>query len=247
MISVHGLRKRFGKLEVLRGVDLVIPKGKVTALVGPNGSGKTTLIKTILGLSRPSGGRVVVDQHTLNGDWMYRHQIGYMPQNPPLPDNLTAEELFRMLADLRGVSGGDGGALLAAFGLDGQMEKPLRTLSGGTRQKVNAVMAFMFDPELLILDEPTAGLDPLASRHLKELIRRECSAGKTFVITSHILSEVQGLADFVVFLLEGRIRFQGTTEELLRLTGEDFLEAAVAELMERGQPPGEATGEEGGA
>ena len=109
------------------------------------------------------------------------------------------------------------------------------------------LLTFLFSPSVLSQMPSMAGLDPLASRHLKELIRRECSAGKTFVITSHILSEVQGLADFVVFLLEGRIRFQGTTEELLRLTGEDFLEAAVAELMERGQPPGEATGEEGGA
>ncbi len=94
-------------------------------------------------------------------------------------------------------------------------------------------MAFMFDPDLLILDEPTAGLDPLASRYLKKRIRRDCAGGRTFLITSHVLSELQGLADFVVFLLEGRVRFSGSSEELLELTGEGSLEGAVAELMGR--------------
>ncbi len=233
MISIHGLRKSFGKLEVLKGVDLTIPRGKITALVGPNGSGKTTLIKTILGLSRPDGGRIVVGDHTLNGDWRYRRRLGYMPQIPPLPENLAAGELFQMLRDLRAADVGPDPELVAAFGLEGQLESPLRTLSGGTRQKVNAVMAFMFNPDILILDEPTAGLDPLASRYLKERILRDRSAGKTFLITSHVLSELQELADFVVFLLEGQLRFSGTAGELLSLTGEERLEGAVAELMQR--------------
>lgn len=234
MISIQGLRKSFGKLQVLKGVDLTIHPGKITALVGPNGSGKTTLIKTILGLSKADGGQIEVGGHTLNGDWRYRNRVGYMPQIPPLPENLAAGELFEMLRELRKAEVGPDPELVEAFGLADQLESPLRTLSGGTRQKVNAVMAFMFDPDLLILDEPTAGLDPLASRYLKDRIRRERAAGRTFVITSHVLSELQELADFVVFLLEGRVRFSGSSDELRRVTGEGSLEGAVAELMRKG-------------
>lgn len=237
MISVEGLRKSFGKNEALRGADLTIPAGRITALVGPNGSGKTTLIKTILGLVRPDGGRVMVGDHSLNGDWRYRDRVGYMPQIPPLPENLTAAELFRMLQDLRKSDRGPDSELLEQFDLTPQLEKPLRTLSGGTRQKVNAVMAFMFEPELLILDEPTAGLDPIASGHLKTRIRRERDAGRTFIITSHVLSEVQELADSVAFLLEGTVRFNGTARRLLEDTGVERLEEAVAELMRKEVAP----------
>ena len=255
MIRLHELRKSFGRREVLKGVDLEIPRGRITALVGPNASGKTTLIKTVLGLVRPDGGSVEVGGHVLNGDWRYRERIGYMAQDAPLPENLSASELFRMLADLRGVklNGGRESApelppatpppppsgaaqgpdpeLLDAFGLEPELHKPLRTLSGGTRQKVNAVLAFLFDPELLILDEPTAGLDPVASGILKDRILRERAAGRTFLITSHILPEVEELADEVAFLLEGRVRFTGTVQELLERTGQERLERAVAELM----------------
>jgi Cu-processing system ATP-binding protein len=233
MISVEGLRKRFGKTEALRGANLTFPPGQITALVGPNGSGKTTLIKTILGLVRADAGRVMVGDHSLNGDWRYRDRVGYMPQIPPLPENLTAAELFRMLQDLRKSDLGPDAELLDQFGLGSQLEKPLRTLSGGTRQKVNAVMALMFEPEVLILDEPTAGLDPIASGHLKARIREERDAGKTVIITSHVLSEVQELADSVAFLLEGTVRFNGPTRQLLEETGAERLEEAVAELMRR--------------
>jgi Cu-processing system ATP-binding protein len=234
MISVQGLLKSFGKLEVLKGVEATFPRGRITALVGPNGSGKTTLIKAILGLSRPDGGSIQVRGHRLNGDWRYRVAIGYMPQIPPLPENLSAAELFQMLGDLRGSEVGPDGELIHRFGLADLLQRPLRTLSGGTRQKVNAVMAFTFDPDILILDEPTAGLDPLAARHLKDRIRREREVGKTIIVTSHVLSELQELADCVVFLLEGSVRFSGSASELLAHTGAASLEGAVAELMMAG-------------
>jgi len=253
MIRVQGLRKSFGRREVLKGVDLRIPRGRITTLVGPNASGKTTLIKTVLGLVRPDGGTVEVGGHVLNGDWRYRERIGYMAQDAPLPDNLTAAELFRMMGDLRRAKkdgrrgpprerAEDPGpstreptspdpVLLEAFGLAPELHKPLRTLSGGTRQKVNAVLALLFDPDLLILDEPTAGLDPLASGILKARILRERAAGKTVLITSHILPEVEELAEDVAFLLEGTVRFAGSVPDLLRKTGQERLERAVADLM----------------
>lgn len=235
MIRVRDLRKSFGPLQVLRGVEMEIPPGRITALVGPNGSGKTTLIKIILGLARADAGEVIVGDHLLNGDWRYRSRIGYMPQIPPLPENLSAGELFRMLGELREAEGTPSTELVKEFGLSEVLDSPLRTLSGGTRQKVNAVTAFMFRPEVFILDEPTAGLDPLAARHLKERIRVERQEGKTILITSHVLSELHELAEHLVFLLEGRIRFAGAVGDLLSLTNKNTLEGAVAALMQEGE------------
>ncbi len=231
MIRVQGLSKRFGRLTALDGVDLEFPAGAVTALVGPNGSGKTTLIKALLGLARPDAGEITVGDHRLNGDHRYRGRIGYMAQVAPFPENLTAAELFRMITELRESTAGPDGELLEAFGLDRELAKPLRALSGGTRQKVSAVLAFSFHPRILILDEPTAGLDPVASGALKRRIRREREAGATILITSHLLGEVEELADRVAFLLEGRVRFQGPAAELLQATGQERLERAVAALM----------------
>lgn len=232
MIELQDLTKRFGRLSVLRGLDLAIVPGRVTAIIGPNGAGKTTLIKTILGLTRPDGGRVVVAGHQVDGDPAYRACIGYMPQIARFPENLTGRELLAMLTDLRLTSAARrDDELIAAFGLEPELDKPLRTLSGGTRQKVNAVAAFLFDPPILVLDEPTAGLDPVSAGVLKDKIQRTRDAGKTFILTSHIMSELEELADDVAFLLEGQVRFAGPVRVLKQRTGEHRLERAVARLM----------------
>jgi Cu-processing system ATP-binding protein len=237
MIEIHGLTKRYGKCPVLQGVDLRVRRGHVTAVVGPNGAGKTTLIKTILGLARPDGGRVLFDGVALTGGVDYRARIGYMPQIARFPENLTGAELLAMLEDLRGAGGASvepDEELIARFGLEEQLRKRLRTLSGGTRQKVNAVMAFLFRPDLLILDEPTAGLDPVSSGTLKDKILAERGRGRTFILTSHIMAELEELADDVAFLLDGRVRFAGPVEELKRMTRQRNLERAVADMMVRG-------------
>jgi Cu-processing system ATP-binding protein len=232
MLEITGLTKRFGKLTVLDGVDLTTRPGRVTAVVGPNGAGKTTLIKSVLGLARPDGGEIRLGGEVVRGD-AYRARIGYMPQIARFPENLSAAELVAMVKDL---CGGEGAAalddeLVERFALAPHLDKPLRTLSGGTRQKVNAVLAFLFRPTLLILDEPTAGLDPVASAVLKDKILAERAAGRTFVLTSHVMSELAELADDVVFLVEGRVHFAGPVEELLRATRQPTLERAVAHLM----------------
>jgi len=235
MIEIAGLVKRYGRLPVLQGVNLRIARGRVTAIVGPNGAGKTTLIKTILGLSRADGGRVVLDGVQLNGGVDYRARVGYMPQIARFPENLTAAELLRLLKELRASTDHGRGTpdeeLIDRFALGPQLDKPLRTLSGGTRQKVNAVMAFLFRPELLILDEPTAGLDPVASSVLKDKIHAERRAGLTVVLTSHLMGEVDELADDIAFLLEGRVRFAGALDELKASTRQATLERAIARLM----------------
>jgi Cu-processing system ATP-binding protein len=236
MITISGLEKRYGAQHVLRGVDLDVRRGSVTAVVGPNGAGKTTLIKSILGLVRPDAGAIRVDDVLVGDDCAYRARIGYMPQIARYPHNLTARELLAMLTDLRQAAPGAGPirrdeTLVELLALADQLDKPLRTLSGGTRQKVNAVAAFLFTPELLILDEPTAGLDPAASAVLKDRILAERDAGRTVIVTSHFMSELEELATDVVVLLEGKVRFVGSLDELLRRTRKTNLGRAISYLM----------------
>jgi Cu-processing system ATP-binding protein len=242
MLEIRNLTKRFGALPVLRGVDLVVRPGRVTALLGPNGAGKSTLIKSVLGLTRPDGGTILLGGQPAVGE-AYRARIGYMPQIARFPENLSGADLMAMLADLRGVRLGGVDTdeeLVHRLALAPQLGKPLRTLSGGTRQKVNAVLAFLFRPELLVLDEPTAGLDPVSSGVLKDRILAERGSGRTIVLTSHVPSEVEELADDVVFLLDGRIAFAGPVDELLRRTAQTRLERAIARVMQRRTAAGDA-------
>ena len=136
-----------------------------------------------------------------------------------------------MISDLRTGSVTQADDLISYFRLSDEMSKPLKNLSGGTRQKVNAIVAFMFNPDILILDEPTAGLDPISSSLLKDMIIAENDAGKTVIITSHIMSEIQELADTILYLLDGKIFFDGPVDELIAQTGEKNLERAIAKMM----------------
>lgn len=231
MIEIKGLVKRFGRLEVLSELDANIQENKITAIVGHNGSGKTTLIKCLLGLDKYDAGNITIKDYLLNGDWNYRNQIGYMPQIARFPENLTAREVISMISDLRSGSATQAEDLITYFRLKEELEKPLKTLSGGTRQKVNAIVALMFDPEILILDEATAGLDPVSSSLLKDRILSEKEKGKTVIITSHIMSEIQELADTLLYLLDGKIFFDGPVVELIKQTGEKNLERAIAKMM----------------
>ena len=230
-VEAVGLSKRFGTREVLKGIDLRIAPGRVTGLVGPNAAGKSTLIKIVLGLVRADLGRLAVHGETVNGKVEYRRAIGYMPQAAKFPENLTGREVLRMLRDLRGVDGGLDQELIEQFRLEPELDKPIRTLSGGTRQKLSAAVTFLFHPSLLILDEPTAGLDPVASGIFKDKVRRARDERATVLLVSHTLSELEELADDIVFLLEGRVRFHGPLASLIELTGLANLERAVASLM----------------
>jgi Cu-processing system ATP-binding protein len=157
-----------------------------------------------------------------------------MPQIARFPSNLTGAELLSMLRDLRRDAPDVDDDLVGSFGLGLELTKKLNDLSGGTRQKINAVAAFLFKPRLLILDEPTAGLDPRSARILKDKILAERRAGRTFIITSHVMSELEELADDVTFINDGRIRFSGSLDQIKRLTRKDDLERAVAELIGQG-------------
>ncbi|AHG92564.1 ABC transporter related protein (plasmid) [Gemmatirosa kalamazoonensis] len=232
MLRIQALTKRFGDAHVLRGVDLALDPGRVLALVGPNGAGKTTLIKSVLGLTRPDAGEIRFRGEIVRGD-AYRARIGYMPQIARFPENLTAADLMAMLVDLRdaAATADRDVELVERFALEPHLRKPLRTLSGGTRQKVNAVLAFLFRPDLLVLDEPTAGLDPISSGILKDKVLAERAAGRSVLLTSHIMSEIEELADDVALLVDGRVEFHGRVDALLRASGQTRLERAVAQLL----------------
>jgi Cu-processing system ATP-binding protein len=230
MIEIKALHKRFGKLTVLDDLDLEIGQGGIFAILGPNGSGKTTLIKCLLGMVIPNMGSIRIDGENILGKWDYRNNLNYLPQIANFPPNLTVEELFRMVKNLRPKQANDK-PLIELFGLTEFLNKKLGNLSGGTKQKVNIVLTFMFDSELLFLDEPTTGLDPVSLIHLKELIQQEKDNGKTILITTHILSFVNEVADEIVFLLDGKIYFKGSIDALKERTHDDNLEHAIANLI----------------
>ena len=229
-MMVRDLHKAYRRNEVLKGIDLDLPDGRITAVLGPNGSGKTTLIKCILGMVIGQKGEISVKGRNISGDWLYRRDIGYLPQMARFPENLKLRELIRMVKDIRNQPSSDID-LISLFGLEPYMGKPLRHLSGGTRQKVNILIAFMFDCQYLILDEPTVGLDPLALIRFKDLLFRKKEMGRAILLTTHMVSLVEELADEVIFILEGKIYFQGKVSELKTRSNEQNLERAIAGIL----------------
>lgn len=232
MVEISNLIKRYGKLEVLKGIDVNIQQGKVTSIVGPNGSGKTTIIKIILGLVKPDYGKISIKGENINGNYEYRNNIGYMPQLASFPENLIVLEVINMVKDIRNNQPSFEDNYIKLFELSSELTKPVKTLSGGTRQKLSAVISLMFDPMILIFDEPTAGLDPVASSRFKNIIQNEREKNKTIILTSHIMSEIEELADEIIFLLDGKIYYQGSVTSLLLEKGEIKLENAVAKILE---------------
>jgi len=234
MIIANNINKNFGKLKVLDNVSITCNKGECIALIGPNGSGKTTFIKSILGMVVCDSGFITFNGKNILHNWQYRSDIGYMPQIGRYPDNMSIGQLLRMMKDIRKEKNtGLDEELIKKFGLDLILDKRMRTLSGGTRQKVSASLAFLFNPAVLILDEPTAGLDPVAAEILKEKITAEKAKGKLVLITSHVLSELDDLITQVIYMQEGKLVFQKTIKELRVDTGQEKLSKAIATVMLR--------------
>src|SRR5215203_486334 len=231
MIRIENINKQFRKLQALVGINVEFTKGQVISLIGPNGSGKTTLIKSILGLVKPDSGKIFVNDVSINESVEYRKDIGYMPQIGRYPDNMKVGQLFNMIKNIRSKENKFDEGLFYRFKLDTIKDKPMRTLSGGTRQKVCAALAFLFDPEILILDEPTAGLDPLSSEILKTKIIAEKEKGKLILITSHVLSDLEELTTDVLYLQDGRTIFFKPLAEIKLETGEEKLSKAIASIM----------------
>jgi Cu-processing system ATP-binding protein len=232
MIEAKNLVKNFGKLKALDNISVNFSSGQTIALIGPNGSGKTTFIKSILGMVIPEQGDIIFDGKSILKDWTYRSKVGYMPQIGRYPENMTIQQVFEMMKDIRQPEGGEFDEdLIEAFQMKALMGKKMSTLSGGTRQKVSACLAFLFNPKVLILDEPTAGLDPLSSEELKDKILMEKRKGKLILITSHILSELDEITTDIIYLMEGKIRFYKKIDDLMEETGEGKLSKAIARYM----------------
>ena len=230
MVTIENLHKKFGKNQVLSGIDLNISEGGIFAVLGPNGSGKTTLIKSVLGMVIPDKGNITVLGENIKKNSEYRHKIDYLPQIANFPSNLRVKELIKMIKDLRKPTNEDE-RLIELFRLEPFLDKKLGNLSGGTKQKVNLVLTFMFDSPLIILDEPTTGLDPISLIRLKDLIKAEKDKGKTVLITSHIMSFVEEISDEIVFILEGKIYFKGSIQKLKTKTNQPDFEHAIASIL----------------
>ena len=235
MIEIKNINKKFGKLDVLKSVSLSCKSGECIALIGPNGCGKTTLIKSILGMVLPDKGSIEFNGKSILGEYIYRENIGYMPQIGRYPDNMTIGQIIDMIKKIRNSNHDLDEDLLNAFELEKMFDKQMRTLSGGTTQKVSAVLAFLFNPDVLILDEPTAGLDPLAAEVLKEKIIKEKEKGKLILITSHLLSELDDLITEIIFMQEGKVHFHQKVEELKTTTGEEKISKAIAKILKNKQ------------
>ncbi|MBX3163017.1 MAG: ABC transporter ATP-binding protein [Bacteroidetes bacterium] len=235
MIETVNISKRFGKLQVLNNINLNLNRGECIALIGPNGCGKTTLIKSILGMVLPDTGAIIFDGKNIKGDNLYRAHIGYMPQIGRYPENMSIGQVTDMIKGIRNSNEPLDNDLYEQFKIGSMWDKKMRTLSGGTIQKVSATLAFMFNPKVLILDEPTAGLDPIASEVLKEKIIAARENGKLILITSHLLSELEDIVNGVIFMQEGNVKLHSNTEELKKKTGEDTIAKSIIHLLKNEQ------------
>lgn len=237
MIEIKNLTKKFNKFTALNQVNIRFNDGHSVALIGPNGCGKTTLIKCILGLNVVEDGDILVKNESVKEHYLYRKNIGYMPQIGRYPENMTIAQTIQMIKDTRKVSENElDTELLEAFELKSIFDKKMRTLSGGTTQKVSAVLAFLFNPNIIILDEPTAGLDPLASEILKNKIIKEKNKGKLIIITSHLLSELDDIVSEIVFMNEGKVIVHQSVEELMTERKTEKISESIISILKEMKP-----------
>lgn len=218
MIEVQGVSKRYGSVEALRGVNLRAPKGQILGLLGQNGAGKTTLLNIITGYLAPTAGRVLIDgSDPLLEPEAARRELGYLPEHPPLYDEMTVEEYLAFAAALKLVQAKAIPAhvieIMRKTGLMEMRERLLGHLSKGYRQRVGLAQALCGDPDVLVLDEPTVGLDPKQITETRSLIRK-LSAGRTIIFSSHILSEVRQLCDHVVILHRGEVKLDAAIGDM---------------------------------
>ncbi len=232
MIIATNVTKNYGRLTALDNINLTCNRGESIALIGPNGSGKTTFIKCLLGMVVPDNGFITFNNNNIRKNYTYRSDIGYMPQLSRFPDNMTIAQVIEMMKDIRKpFTTATDVELVEQFELGKMMDKRVRTLSGGTRQKVGACLAFMFSPGVLILDEPTAGLDPVSTEIIKAKIVKEKANGKLILITSHVLSDLDSIISQVIYLQEGKLKFHKSFEQLKKDTGEQQLSKAIVHVM----------------
>jgi Cu-processing system ATP-binding protein len=233
MIEVKGITKNFGKLLALDNLNVQLCKGECIALIGPNGCGKTTLIKSILGMVLPDKGDIIFDGKNIRNNNEYRRHIGYMPQIGRYPENMTIGQILNMIKGIRNSNETLDDELYTQFAIGNMLDKKMRTLSGGTTQKVSATLAFMFCPQVLILDEPTAGLDPIAAETLKAKIIHAKQQNSLILITSHLLSELEDIVSQVIFMQDGKLVLHKSVAELKAATGQETIARSIVHLLKK--------------
>ncbi|MFD1588873.1 ABC transporter ATP-binding protein [Halorientalis brevis] len=218
-IETDSLTKSYGDTTALAGLDVSIPRGEVYGFLGPNGAGKTTTMRILTTLTTPSGGDAwVMGEHVTDRDAVVEH-VGYLPETPPVYDELTAREQLTYLADLRDLDAAQRDRidpLLERFGLADAANDPIRTYSKGMRQKAALAGTVLQDPDVIFLDEPTSGLDPRAARTVRDLVADLADEGRTVFLSTHILPVVEELADTVGMLANGRLVAEGAPADLKR-------------------------------
>ncbi len=231
MLKIENLNKSYGHAPVLHQLNINFNIGEVVGIMGPNGSGKTTLIKCILGLTQANSGKITFDSIPQANQDQYKKAFGYMPQIGRYPENMQIIELFDLIKSMRENELDNlDEELWYSFKLDKMKEQKLGSLSGGTIQKVSAALAYLFKPKVIVLDEPTAGLDPLATEILKEKIAKEANE-KITLITSHILSDLEELTSHILYLNKQSILLHSSVEDLKNKEGKLQLNKLIAELL----------------
>lgn len=219
MIEVHQLTKRFARHEAVRGISFSVNKGEIVGFLGPNGAGKTTTLRMLTGYLPPtSGSASIAGFDIFRQSLEARRKIGYMPENVPLYEDMRVKEYLKFRAQIKGLAGSESrrrvGEVIDTCGLAGVRRKMIKTLSKGYRQRVGLADALVHDPELLILDEPTNGLDPNQIRQIRELIRRLADT-HTVLVSTHILSEVEMTCGRVIIIDGGKIKAADTPANLI--------------------------------
>ena len=224
IVRVSGLVKDFRpgfglrKKRVLHGISFSVRQGEIFGFIGPNGAGKTTTLKVLMGLIRPSAGRAEILGHDVR-ETAFRRHVGFLPENPWFYDFLTGREFLRFYARVSGVARGSRegriAELLAKVGLADAGDQRLRTYSKGMLQRVGIAQALVHDPDVVFLDEPMSGLDPIGRKEIRDLILRLHAEGKTVFMNTHILSDVEMICHRVAIIVRGRIRYEGSIDEFL--------------------------------
>ena len=233
MITCSRVTKRYGSTIALHEMECAVEKGRTVGIIGPNGSGKSTLIKSILGLVHPTSGGIILDGQDTSMNCDYRRRLGYVPQLARFPQELTGSNVIELISGLRPDPPTKKDELIELFSFGPELNKRTKAMSGGTRQKLSVILAGMYDPDILVLDEPSAGLDPIANIKLKDYLHALRHKGRTILITTHIMTDLDELADDLLLLIEGTLRYQGTVRDLKMQTQEPQLERAVAAFLRK--------------
>ncbi|WP_166983254.1 ABC transporter ATP-binding protein [Paramicrobacterium fandaimingii] len=231
--EIRGLTVRRGRTTVIDGLDLTVPSGAIVGLLGPSGSGKTTLMRVIVGVQIVGSGTVTVLGEAA-GTAPLRHRVGYMTQQPSIYDDLTVRQNLRYFARVQGAPASDIDRVIDRTDLGDQRDQLARTLSGGQANRVSLAVAMLGSPDLLVLDEPTVGLDPVLRADLWEIFRRIADDGATLLVSSHVMDEATR-CDRLLLMREGAIIGDTTPHELLESTGADTAEDAFLRIIEASQ------------